>query len=101
VQLEKVEVELARVLVELQLDCRSFVTALPDARLGSRLVAVLEGKPLDAETEARLAKELAHFLSKYERPKNYYYARHFAATPTGKVDKQATLQQIDRKEIDS
>jgi O-succinylbenzoic acid--CoA ligase len=101
VQLEKVEGVLAQALLQLQLDCRSFVTALPDAKLGSRLVAVLEGKPLDADTEAALAKQLAHFLSKYERPKAYYYTRHFAATPTGKVDKQATLQQIGRKEIDS
>jgi o-succinylbenzoate---CoA ligase len=101
VQLEKVEVVLAQALLQLQLDCRSFVTALPDPKLGSRLVAVLEGKPLEADTEAALAKELAHFLSKYEQPKAYYYARHFAATPTGKVDKPATLQKIDRKEIES
>jgi O-succinylbenzoic acid--CoA ligase len=97
VQLEKVEVELARALVVLHLDCRSFVTILPDPRLGSRLIAVLESAPLDRETQQALTEELARTLSKYERPRDFYYTRSFSATPSGKIDKHATLQKINPK----
>jgi o-succinylbenzoate---CoA ligase len=97
VQLEKVEVELARALLELQLDCRSFVTTLPDPKLGSRLIAVLERAPLDEETQQALAAGLALSLTKYEKPRSYYYTRSFAATASGKIDKHATLQKIHPK----
>lgn len=97
VQLEKVEVLLAQCLLQRQLDVRFFVAAEPDPKLGNRLVAVLEGAPLDADTEAVLKADLACLLPKYEKPRAWYYTARFAATPTGKIDKQATLQQISRK----
>ncbi|MGV3504211.1 MAG: AMP-binding protein [Adhaeribacter sp.] len=97
VQLEKVEVMLAQCLVERQLEGRFFVAAEKDPKLGSRLVAVLEGENLDPETETALKADLACLLPKYERPKAWYYAARFAATASGKIDKQATLQQIHRK----
>ena len=95
VQLEKVEVVLARALLLQHLDCRSFAAALPDPKLGSRIVAVLEGPPLDSQAAQALQQELSHSLSKYEQPKALCYASRFAATPSGKIDKKATLQLMD------
>lgn len=97
VQLEKVEVLLAQCLLQRQLEVRFFIAAEPDPKLGSRLVAVLEGDPLDTATETALQADLACLLPKYEKPRAWYYADRFAATATGKLDKQATLQQIARK----
>jgi O-succinylbenzoic acid--CoA ligase len=94
VQLEKVEVILAQALLQLQLDCRSFVTTLPDPKLGRQLIAVLERAPLDPDTENGLREELAHYLSKYERPKAIYYAERFTATASGKINKIATRQKL-------
>jgi o-succinylbenzoate---CoA ligase len=98
IQLEKPEVQLAQVLLTLQLNCRSFVTAVPDVKLGSKLVAVLESKRLPVETEKEIKNELAHFLSKYEQPKHFYYIPHFKSTASGKIDKAATLFNILEKE---
>lgn len=97
VQLEKVEVMLAQCLLQHQRDGRFFVAAEPDTKLGSRLVAVLEGEALDPDAEKALKDDLACFLPKYERPKVWYYVSRFAATASGKIDKQATMQQINRK----
>jgi O-succinylbenzoic acid--CoA ligase len=96
VQLEKVEVILAQALMQLHLDCRSFVAAEPDLKLGNRLIAVLEGEAPGAETESLLQQEMAHLLSKYERPKAFYFIRSFVATPSGKIDKIATLSKINQ-----
>jgi O-succinylbenzoic acid--CoA ligase len=95
VQLEKVEVVLSQALLQHHLNCRSFITALPDAKLGSRLVAVLEGNPPGPETEQALKQEMARFLTKYELPRAFYYIGRFAATASGKTDKNETLKQLN------
>ncbi|GEO06909.1 O-succinylbenzoic acid--CoA ligase [Adhaeribacter aerolatus] len=97
VQLEKVEVALAQILIKLNIGCRSFVTAVPEVKLGSKLVAVLEGKTLPEEIENNIKKELAHFLHKYELPKQYLYTKNFKSTASGKTDKAATLQQLQQQ----
>jgi acyl-CoA synthetase (AMP-forming)/AMP-acid ligase II len=57
---------------------------------------VLEGEAPGAETESLLQQEMAHLLSKYERPKAFYFIRSFVATPSGKIDKIATLSKINQ-----
>ena len=94
VQLEKVEVQLAQALLALGISCRSFVTSVPDAKLGDMLVAVLETKPLAEETLESLQQEITRLLPKYERPKKIFYTKKFSTTHTGKVDKAATLRNI-------
>lgn len=94
VQLEKVEVILAQTLLNQNIAGRSFVSSLPDTKLGSRVVAVVENEPCDKNTEMALRTELAQYLSKYELPKHFYYTREFEVTPSGKTDKIKTLEKI-------
>jgi len=94
VQIEKVEVILAQVLLGQEIDCRSFISTQPDAKLGSKLVAVLETEALDKKKEKAILTEMAQSLSKYEVPKLIMYTKKFAATASGKIDKLKTLDQI-------
>jgi len=95
IQTEKVEVIIAQALLAQEIDCRSFVSSQPDAKLGSKLVAVLETKALDKNSEKALLAEMAQYLSKYEVPKQILYTKNFAVTASGKVDKLNTLSQMD------
>ncbi|MDQ3291765.1 MAG: AMP-binding protein [Bacteroidota bacterium] len=94
IQAEKVEVALAQALLELQLDKRSFITALPDEKLGQRIVAILEGEKLGKTTEKKLSQRLLQILSKYETPKEFKYISDFSSTASGKIDKLSTLKNL-------
>ncbi|QNF34521.1 AMP-binding protein [Adhaeribacter swui] len=94
IQAEKVEVILAQVLVEQQIDRKSFITALPDEKLGQRVIAMLEGEKLNPEQEALLSAELKKRLDKYENPKEIRYTATFSTTASGKIDKSATVARI-------
>jgi o-succinylbenzoate---CoA ligase len=94
VQLEKVEVQLAQALLDLNINSRSFVTSVPDAKLGSKLIAVIENKALEPEVETNIKKELAKSLTKYEQPKEFLYLNPFFSTASGKIDKIKSLQNI-------
>jgi len=94
VQIEKVEVILAQALLAQEIDCRSFVSSLPDAKLGSKLIAVLQTDALDKNTEKAVYTEMEKLLTKYEIPKQILYTPNFAVTPSGKIDKLNTLKII-------
>ncbi|QMU28546.1 AMP-binding protein [Adhaeribacter radiodurans] len=94
VQAEKVEVALAQALLELDLNYRSFITPLPDAKLGQRIVAVLEGEKLENTKEESIQKHLQQILNKYEIPKAFKYIANFCTTASGKIDKPATLKSL-------
>lgn len=70
---------------------RFFVAGLPDDRLGQRIVLVLETTRLDPETEARLHDSILAQLDRRLRPREIIYRPTFAQTPTGKIDRAATL----------
>lgn len=70
---------------------RVFVAGLPDERLGERVVAFVEG------AGDRRREEAVSGLEKYERPRQFVYRAQFCETPTGKVDRRATVEAY-RKE---
>ena len=88
VQAEKVE----RVLERLLPNTRLFVTGLPDLMLGEQVTAFIEGPPLP--TGFHDALRASDALTKYERPRHIHFLPHFAETPTGKVDRMTTIQQV-------
>jgi O-succinylbenzoic acid--CoA ligase len=94
IQAEKVEVFLAQVLAELQIDRRSFIMAVPDEKLGQRVVGLLEGKKLTNSQERDIKQQLEQYLKKFEIPKEFQYAESFSTTGSGKIDKTTTLANI-------
>jgi len=94
IQAEKVENLLEAALAQLGLTFNSFIAALPDEKLGEKVVAVLESKPLDQIQETQLKGKLQALLSRYEVPKSFLYLPEFKRTPSGKLDRQQTLSLV-------
>ena len=85
---------------------RAFAYGVTDEQLGQRLVMVLE-KPLgiaekgfieiskDRPELVSLREKMKKVLSKYEIPKQFYAVSSFSETPTGKIDKIATIKRLN------
>ncbi len=78
---------------------RVFVVGLPDATLGEAVTAFVEWIPMGFDFTAY--ESAVTGLGKYERPKRYVYLEKFCQTPTGKIDKQATLRMCLQDHIDT
>ena len=73
--------------------CRFFIDSLPDEKLGNQVILVIEG---EANTNQHLLKiDFKTSLAKYEIPKKIYFQSKFAETPTGKIQRQQTIQALD------
>jgi O-succinylbenzoic acid--CoA ligase len=104
VQIEKVEAALENWLAShadgVYAERRFFVGALPDPRLGHTVVAVIEGEPFAGEAArspapaSTLRTALEQSLSPYEIPRQWYFVPRLCETPTGKIDRFATLQHL-------
>lgn len=70
---------------------RYFVAGLPDARLGQVVTLVIEGAPLDADQELQLRWALSQTLPRHHAPRQINYSEQFTETPTGKIDRTASL----------
>jgi len=79
---------------------RFFVGALEHARLGHAVVAIIEGEPCGGEAtgapslEAALRTHMQQVLTPYEVPRKVYFVSKLLETPTGKIDRRATLQYL-------
>ncbi len=103
VQAERVERALARCLASyadgVLADRRFFVDALPHSDLGQQVVALIEGEgPSDEIDEVaadiRTALRESGDLSRYEIPRQIHFLPHLVETPTGKIDRQASLARL-------
>lgn len=85
-----------------------FIAGLPDAVLGEKLILVIEKLTTERSRNALIStplnrqkneyyqkiKEL-NTLSKYEIPKEIYFVDNFVKTPTGKINRIATLKLLE------
>lgn len=81
---EKIESKLERYI-----SSRFFVTGIPDDILGEKLILIIEGKKESLDRNI-----IAKALEKYEIPKAIYYIKEFVETPTGKIQRSKTLEQL-------
>lgn len=70
---------------------RLFVAGVADERLGQRVVVFVENRPLDTDLWTRIQAIIRAELGGYWVPKELVHVARFAETPTGKVDKLATM----------
>lgn len=89
---EKVEKELESIFRKNNLACRFFIAALPDDKLGSKVVLVLEGVQFSSEMINRSLALLKAKLSAFEVPREVYSVPRFTDTGTQKVDRALTLE---------
>ncbi len=82
------------------IESRFFVAGLPDERLGEKLVLVIEEKEASVIENRRtelvevLFQNLNLPLTKYETPKEIFFVAQFIETPTGKIQRSKTLEQL-------
>ena len=88
IQLEKVE----KIFEEFIVDKRFFAFGIDDSTLGQKLILVVETEYLADEKTLLKAQES---LSKYEIPKQIFTINSFSETPTGKIDKKATIKRLN------
>lgn len=62
-----------------------YITGVPDPKLGSRIVLVIEGETWPEERVELLNREIQVILSEYERPKDILFLKRFSRTDTGKI----------------
>ena len=88
IQLEKVE----KIFEEYITDKRFFAFGMDDENLGQKLILVVETDYLADENILFKVKEN---LLKYEIPKQIFTINNFLETPTGKIDKKATIKRLN------
>ena len=92
IQLEEVEAQIESCFYDLGLSNRFFLFGTSDEHLGERLEMVVEN--LDSGTH-ELDTFLRDRLRKFERPKKIHNIPIFKETPTGKIDRQATIERLE------
>ena len=71
---------------------RFFIGSLPDEKLGNQVILVIEGKA--NQDQQLLEIDFKRILSKYEIPKKIYFQAKFSETPTGKIQRQQTINAL-------
>jgi o-succinylbenzoate---CoA ligase len=90
----KIQAEKIETLIEAFLpNQRFFVSGLPDEKLGQKVSVFIEGKTNENIVET-LKLHLSVLLNKFEIPKGYFFIDKFTETPTGKIDKNKTLNSL-------
>ncbi|MEA5458491.1 AMP-binding protein [Arcicella sp. LKC2W] len=96
IQLEKVEKAVESDIQMLNMK-RYFAFGIPDEKLGQKLVLVVEKAFLEQNMIVSFLGNISSVLSKYEIPKEVLFVENFLETPTGKIDKRATVESIFKK----
>ncbi len=92
VQVEAVEAAVDQAWLALGLaERRRFVAGLPDERLGQAVTLVIEGEPLGGDEERTLLAETRRRLDPFVQPRRVLYRAQLSETPTGKIDRRASL----------
>ena len=74
---------------------RFFISSIPDNKLENKIILLIEGSRFNNVELKQLHNNIKNkIVSKFERPKQIYFAKQFIETPTGKIQRQATLDVI-------
>ncbi len=90
---ENVEAAMLLVFKNLDINNRYFLAGVKDAKLGTKLVLVMEGAT--QPTETAIIDELKKSLSKYEVPKAIFFVPNFVETQTQKINRTETLKLVE------
>jgi O-succinylbenzoic acid--CoA ligase len=92
VQPEEVEKGAGKVMVRFFPGQRYFVTALPDSKLGQKVVLMIEGKQGNQDPQ-QVLEALKRELPPYHSPKNLLFVPKFTETASHKISRQQTLER--------
>lgn len=89
VQSEKVEQLIEGYFQENKIENRFFVAGIPDELLGEKIVLLIE--KTEKKLSENLLRNLKELLPSYHVPKEMIIKENFTETPTGKINRKATL----------
>jgi len=75
---------------------RYFIASLPDSKLGSLPILVIEGPEPDPVQKEQLVQEFQTILPRHEVPRHIFFVTRFIETPTHKIIRSATLKKCFR-----
>jgi len=90
---EKVEANMLLVFKNLGINNRYFLAGVKDAKLGTKLVLVMEGATQRTKTE--IMDDLKKSLSRYEVPKAIFFVPNFVETQAQKINRIETLKLVE------
>ena len=100
IQLEKVE-KLIEEDLKIFGSNRYFAFGISDEKLGQKLVLFVECTIENSELHDTFFKKIELILPKFEIPKEIYFTEKFIETPTGKIDKKASVNfQLNLDSLD-
>lgn len=88
---ENVERAMFRTFRALDINNRFMLCGTPHSAFGEQVTLIIEGE-LSNESLGRLESSLAASLDRYQRPRAVLFAKQFAETTNGKVDRTATAR---------
>ncbi|HEY9049807.1 MAG TPA: AMP-binding protein [Ohtaekwangia sp.] len=95
---EKVEYIASHVLAKCGVNRSFFIAALPDEKLGQKIILLLEGEAdLDGILRDLIYKEFKQTVSVYEVPRDILVVDTFLYTNTGKIDRRKTIEMITNR----
>lgn len=92
VQPEEAEAMLSELMEDLFPRRRFFITSLPDAKLGQKVILIVEGERGKSTEEA--LNQIRTHLPRYHAPKAIYFVAQFKTTPSNKINRQATFKSL-------
>ncbi len=108
---EAVERVIQTVLANRNLSVRLFITGLPDDRLGQRVTIISEVGTMnneqvpisnqfpDYELFREIQGEIRKAVGPYAIPREWITMQTFVETPTGKIDRKATVRQLNGQTV--
>lgn len=90
-QSEKLEAEINPLLTELGINNRFFCYGIPDQKLGQKVALIIEG---EIENKEKVLDYLKNRLQQYHEPKEILTSTKFIETPTKKIQRKSTVDNI-------
>lgn len=97
---EKVEATIEKVTPSLR-EKRFFIIGLPDQEFGEAITLVIEDAAWSNAEISNLKELLKQELSRYEIPKLFLFVEKFIETPSGKIQRNATIELLQSEKKDS
>ncbi|MEX2594519.1 MAG: AMP-binding protein [Anditalea sp.] len=94
IQPEEVEARIVETVHQFFPSLRFFVGSRPDAKLGQKLILILEGKEETQYKAENLLSILKDMLPKYQKPKEIHFMAPFVETASGKVNRLETVKKL-------
>lgn len=91
---EKIEKELEKIFDQVNFRNHFFIAALPDDKLGNKIVLVIEGVQFSSELLVQSLDILKSAITPFEFPKEVYTVPAFSFTPTKKIDRNQSLSGV-------